>query len=1037
MDRDGFLTAVAIAAHFSLVPLAMPGSFPQSALAALVLLSPGLATAAEGAPSYNRDVRPILSDNCFLCHGPDAKGRKADLRLDTFEGATADLDGLSAIVPGQPEKSELLARIASHDEEERMPPPKTKKPPLGAAQIDILTRWIAAGAQYEPHWAFIPPTATGSEKSIDAFIRTRLKAEGLAPSPEADPRTLIRRMSLDLTGLLPTPEESEDFARAHATDPEAAVAALADRLLASPHYGERWGRHWLDQARYADSNGYSIDSARTMWPYRDWVIATLNADLPFDRFTIEQLAGDLLPNATTAQRAATAFHRNTLINEEGGTDNEQFRNEIAVDRTNTTGAVWLGLTVGCAQCHTHKFDPITHTDYYRLFAFFNQGTDQNNRGTTLKVREGEFFDTTTDPGAAATLAEAEAELRAVRAEAEARQSRWEVMIKRGAIEEDIRWEPLAYESYLTSANATFKLLPDNSLLTDGKAKGNDDYLVTAKTPLREIAALRLDVLTDPSLPAQGPGTAGNGNFVLTGVEVRVGDEPIEIVSARASHAQPDYPVRAAIDGSNAGGWAINVGQGTPPGVLMNAPHEAHFVFAKPVAVNDRPITVTLRHQRNPDYLVGRFALSVAATAPQIGPLEPALRKTLADAANTSPDKRTKAQQELLRETFRRIDPLQSSLADKVAQLKAISTGGAGVDLMVMEDLPANKQRETFIHLRGDFLNPDKEAGPLVAAAPAFLPALASPSKIPTRLDLARWLVSPENPLTARVTVNRIWMRYFGRGLVETENDFGMQGAAPSHPELLDWLALAFSRDDAWSMKKLHRRIVTSATYRQSAAHRPDLDEKDPGNRLLARQVRLRLDAEIVRDVALCASGLLNPEIGGPGVFPPQPEGVYAFTQNKKDWKTSTGPARYRRALYTTFIRSAPYPLFTTFDSPDFGSTCTRRIRSNTPLQSLTLANDASFVELAQGLAARLLRDVPDGAPARIDRAVRLCYGRPPTSEENKTVLAYQRQQAASYASDPKSAQAVAPFAKSDAPEAASWVMLARALMNTDEFITRE
>jgi hypothetical protein len=811
----------------------------------LAISFPALAPAADGKLDFNRDVRPILSDKCFQCHGPDEKTLEGDVRLDDRASALS----AKAIVPGSPELSEALARIFSDDPDEVMPPPKTKKS-VSASEAEILRRWIAEGAEYKGHWAFEPIATTeppDGRHPVDQFILAELQRNGIQPSPEADPATLIRRLSLDLTGLLPAPERVASFLTEHQSDPDQAVAKLADELLASPHYGERWGRHWLDQARYADSNGYSIDGDRTQWPYRDWVIRSINEDLPFDRFTIAQIAGDLLPNASKAQLIASAFHRNTLINQEGGTDPEQFRNEEVVDRVNTTGAVWLGLTVGCAQCHTHKYDPITHREYFELFAFFNHGTDINNTGATVEVAEGEMFLKDADPAKVKAIDEAKAALAKITAATAKRQVEWE--------------------------------------------------------------------------------------------------------KAEVAKAAPE--------------------------------------------AKETPLLLALR---------------------------------------AAPDKRTNEQKKLLVAEFAKVDQDKLAAEKTLAEARRALGLGAAVNTMVMRDLP--EPRETFIHLRGSFLDHDRKTGPLRPGVPAALPALPDKTTQRNRLDLAEWLVRPDHPLVPRVTVNRVWMRYFGKGLVTTENDFGTQGTYPTHPELLDWLAHDFVAN-GWSMKRLHKLIVTSATYRQSSHARPDLTETDPLNTLLARQNRLRVEAEIVRDAALSASGLLHPKVGGPGVKPPQPEGVYAFTQNKKSWTAATGPDRYRRGLYIQFYRSAPYPLLTTFDSPDFQSVCTGRVRSNTPLQSLAMANDEALFELAQGLGARLLKEVPADDEKRLERAFFLCYARPPSDAERNAVASFRESQLASFRKDPVAAAAVAPKGATDPAVAASWTTVARALMNTDEFITRE
>ena len=914
---------------------------------------------------FNRDIRPILSDRCYYCHGPDAETQKADLRLDTREGALAD----GAIVPGKPGESELFYRITTDDEDDSMPPAKAKKPKLSPEEVELFRRWLEEGAEYQGHWAFEPLAKTElpeGEHLIDQLIDRRLAKEGIVASPLADRSVLIRRAYLDLIGLLPSPEQVAAFIADGRPD---AYERVIDELLDSRHYGERWGRHWLDGARYADSDGYAPDGARQMWPYRDWVIRALNDDMPFDQFTIEQLGGDLLPEPSKSQLVATGFHRNTLINSEGGSDPEQFRVEAAIDRTNTTGAVWLGLTVGCAQCHTHKFDPLQHREYYEMFAFFNNGEDRNNRGATIEVTEGELFRSspiTEPPATAGSVGEAE----------------------------PTSWVAAEYTKLSTASGAALQKQADNSLRIAGDARANETYQILSTTRLERLAAIRLRTLTDPSLPKNGPGRAGNGNFVLTGIEVLVDGEEQAIADAFADHEQAGYPVTAAFDGDHSTGWAINV-SGSKGGAKMNADHEAVFVLAEPVLAKGKSIEVRLSHDLNEDYLIGRFAIEFSSESPAV------------------PKK------------------LQSGQGQ-------LATG----KVMVMRDL--EKPRDTFILTRGDFTRPDKNIGKLSPGVfAAIAPALPEVDEPRNRLDLARWLIDAENPLTPRVTVNRIWMRYFGRGLVETEEDFGTQGSPPSHPDLLDALARRFI-DDGWSMKKLHRLIVTSDTYRRSSDARPDLAEKDPRNLLLARQSRVRLDAEIIRDAALSASGLLSGTIGGPGVHPPQPDGIYAFTQNKKGWKTSTGAQRYRRAMYTFFYRSAPYPLFGTFDAPDFQTTCTRRPRSNTPLQALTIANDTAFMEFAQGLAARVIHEVPGDAgaqrDARIQRACELALCRKPSLSELEILIEYASETAADFKSSPDDAAALLDSRLRvgiPAHEAAALVAVARSIFNTDNFITRE
>ncbi len=991
------------------------------------------ATTVLAAPptkvDFNEQIRPLLSDRCFQCHGPDEKKREVDLRLDMFEEATRS----QAIVPGNPAASEILKRITSTDPDVMMPPPVAKKAKFSAAEIELLTRWIQEGAEYQGHWAFLPVRNSPPpvvkhpwiKNPIDQFVAARLLSAGLEPSPEADRATLIRRLSLDLLGLLPSPEDVAEFV----ADPDpAAYERLVERMLTSPHYGERWGRHWLDQARYADSNGYSIDAPREMWPYRDWVIDALNRDLPFDQFTVEQLAGDLLPTPEKSQRIATGFHRNTLINQEGGTSPEQFRVEAAMDRVNTSGAVWLGLTVGCAQCHSHKFDPLTQREYYELLAFFNSGQDVNNTGATLEVVRGEMFGRPVDvqreppPPSAQQIAEWRIVWET------ATRTRIEEAMSAG-VKSSTAWQPLPIEEISSVEKATFERLEDQSVLVTSPVAGFDAYRVKALSPLPQIAAIRLRVLTHDSLPKQGPGRAGNGNFVLTAFELSFDGQPVGWAKAVADLEQINYPIVGTLDDDPKTGWAINTAAGST--VKMNAPHEAVFALGTPLKTDGKPISLTLRHDLNRDYLIGRFALDVIAETPALpqgsdGPILAALQIPL--------DQRTEEQQTLLQQSFEQAEPR--------AKKKAPPPNPDLAQAMVMRELP--QPRETYILTRGDFTRPDKERGVLKPGVfAAVAPMLVSDPGTRSRLDLARWLVDPAHPLTTRVTMNRIWMRYFGRGLVETEEDFGTQGSMPTHPELLDWLARELPRQ-GWSQKGMHRLIVTSATYRQSSHFRTDLTDKDPRNLLLGRQNRLRLDAEAIRDVALSASGRLHEVLGGPSVYPPQTDGVYAFTQVKKNWPTETGPKRYRRTMYTFFYRSAPYPLFTTFDSPDFQSVCTRRIRSNTPLQALTLANDLVFFELAQGLAQRVIAECPGEAAtqsgARIDRAFWITSGRAPSSTERSVLTEYARQSAAGFAADPAGAEALTTAelrAAASAPEAAALVLAARALFNTDNFITRE
>ncbi len=812
---------------------------------------------------------------------------------------------------------------------------------------------------------------------------------------------LARRLSLDLLGLPPDVESVERFERDERPD---AWERLIDRTLASPHFGERWGRHWLDQARYADTNGYSVDAERTMWPYRDWVIAALNADLPFDRFTIEQLAGDLLPEADDDNRLATGFHRNTLINQEGGTDNEQFRVETVVDRVNTTGAVWLGLTVGCAQCHSHKYDPVTLHDYYRLYAFFDSTRDVNDVGPTIAVPE---------PAQSARLAVVEGRLVAARSLLE-RFDREHPSVDAAAAEDetDDPWIVVPTERPTSDGGTEFVAQEDGSWLARGPAPPSDRYVIPLTMPieLSKVTALRLETLTDLSLPQQGPGRAGNGNFVLSELELLTGPGEVRVpVAAIADHAQPNYPVTAALDGDLGTGWAINLAPGDTSHGPLNSPRTALFAFATPI---ERPATeqieLVLRFGPQPaGYSIGRFRVSVTDRDPRsLGLPDPERESLVADVERLEAERR------------RLVGEIPRS--------------------MVMAELP--EPRASNVLIRGDFL---RRGDPVEPGTPAWLPPLAQRGPRADRLDLAQWLVSDRQPLVPRVTTNRIWMRLFGEGLVETENDFGSQGSPPTHPELLDHLATTF-RDDGWSTKQLLRRIVRSATYRQSSRRREEVTAADPTGRLIATQRRVRVEAEVVRDLALAVSDSLVRRIGGPGVHPPQPAGIYAFTQRNVAWPESRGADRHRRGLYVFFVRGAPYPLLTTFDAPKFETTCTRRVRSNTPLQALTLANDPAFLELA-GIAGSGWTRTTASDEERIEIAWRTAFARRPSAAEVARFARFAAAERRQWTNDPEARSAwlgalgldPAAFDEGQAIETATWSSVARALFNLDEFITRE
>ena len=1209
----------------------MNGHRPAKSTAAILVIAivtPCLG-AEEGRPAvtgpkldYNRDIRPILSNACFQCHGTDDKARKAGLRLDQRAAATqATASGAIPIVPGKPEDSDLVERIFAEDNELLMPPPRSNKV-LKPEEREKLRRWIAEGAEYKEHWAFGKPSRPRLpavndrgwvRNAIDAFVLARLEREGLKPSVEADRTTLIRRLSLDLTGLPPTIAEVDAFLADQAPD---AYEKVVERLLASPHYGERWARRWLDRARYADTNGYEKDRERSIWPYRDWVIHALNADMPFDTFTVEQIAGDLLPGATESQKVATGFHRNTMINEEGGIDVEEFRFASLVDRVATTGTVWLGLTVQCAQCHTHKYDPITQREYYQFLAFLDN-TDEPD----LELPS---------PDLQARRAEISSQISAIENDLENRYP---------ARDTAVSWPILRPTRASAESGAILTQQTDGSLLAAGLTRETDSYSVAVETRLPRIAAIRIETLTDPSLPGTGPGRALNGNFVLSGFRVvaapLVGEGrplPVEFDQATADFSQDGFDVRGAVDGDPKTGWAIDDGSGH-----LNKDRAATFrVKGSAGFEGGTRLTITLDHSYGGNHTLGRFRLSARGPTPE--PTAEARRRYLTEQltaweqqvrpvrwTSLTPsrvDSRKNATMTVLEDrsvlatgdkpnndvyevelptdlkgiTALRLEVLpHESLPDggpgraplmsvgdfiltevqlsagpandpkaarpvafqevsqdyaqagrpaalaidgrpdtgwsvqggigqahaAVFMLKenvgdgrptrlaltlhqfgihqmtigrfrvAVTTdprpirasglpadveeillvpsvertegqvrrilrhylsiapelAGANAEIatlrrslpkyptsMVMREREPAHARTTFLHKRGEFLKPIE---PVAPAVPAVLHPL--PEGAPrNRLTLARWLISEENPLVGRVIMNQAWQAFFGRGLVATVEDFGTRGDEPTHPELLDWLATEFPRR-GWSQKAMHSLIVTSATYRQDSRVSAELLARDPKNELLARGPRFRVDAEIVRDIALTSSGLLNPRVGGPSVYPPQPEGVTSLAYGQGGWPTSMGPDRYRRGLYTFIKRTAPYAAFTTFDAPNSDTTCVRRERSNTPLQALTLLNDAVFVEASRAVARRVLTQGLTSLDDRIRYAFRLNLSRQPREDEVKMLADFHDRQLARFQAGEADAVKVAGTGSGglDPHELAAWTTVARALLNLDEMITKE
>ena len=1181
---------------------------------------------AADAPDYGRDVRPILSQYCFKCHGPDETKRQADLRLDLRDEATkAASSGERPIVPSEPAASELIRRIHATDPDQQMPPPSTKLQ-LSAAQKEILKQWIAAGAEYKPHWSFIPPQRpalptvkqiTWPRGGLDRLVLAKLEAERLAPSADADKYTLVRRLSLDLIGLPPTLEEADDFVSDPAPD---AFEKLIDRLLASPRYGERWARRWLDLARYADTNGYEKDRGRSIWPYRDWVINALNANLPFDQFTIEQLAGDMLPGATQDQRIATGFHRNTMLNEEGGIDPLEFRFYAMTDRVATTATVWLGLTVGCAQCHTHKYDPITHQDYYSLFALLNNADEPE-----IDIIRSDI---------AARRQEMEQRIAALQAE----------LPKRFPLQDEFVWSPVKPLSAKASQGVILDVQVDNSILVSGANPEADTYEIEFDSDLSDVTAVRLEALSDPKLPAKGPGRTPHGNFVLSEITGRVAQADLKFVRATADFSQDLFPVEKAIDGqTTSNGWAIH-----GPGE-WNISRTAVFVLDKSAGKPEGPVrwTIRLDQKFGKQHTIGKFRLSLGRRHPSQGgsdeerrqahlnqkfgewlaieqgrvvhwtnlkptvatsnlPLltiqadnsivatgdmskrdtydisfaaateEPRVGKnrwtairiealpdsrspkngpgrvyyegpfgdfflsevtlkangqpvkltapsqSFANAGNTAAmaldgnqqtgwsinggqgkahvavfrfeqpvDRSSQFDLSLLFERYYAaglgrlrvsvtddsrpveasplpmdlesivLDGRDSKSSDKsplinrypqlvpyfcevapelAAERQAIANLRnqlpAFPTTLAFEERPANNPRKTHRYHRGEFLQPKEIVEPATLSA---LPQLSR--KVPAdRLALARWLVSMDNPLGARVTVNREWSAFFGRGLVRTVDDFGSQGAAPSNPDLLDWLAVEFgghpTRGSNWDLKRLHRTIVSSSTYRQSSRVTPESLAKDPSNEWLSRGARQRLEAELLRDAALQASGLLSHKLHGPSVFPPQPAGVTTEgTYGGLAWNPSPGEDRYRRTMYTFSKRTSPFAMSLTFDGPSGEACVARREVTNTPLQALTLLNDTVFVETAQALGNEFAAR-SGSVDQRLALMFRRCLTRPATAEELAMLKKFFVEQEGRLQSNQLDAKALAGAESENRNSRAAWTIVARAILNLDEAVTK-
>lgn len=1001
---------------------------------------------------FGRAIRPILSDNCFLCHGPAEETREADLRLDlhdsAFDSGAIDLEN--------PLSSELLNRINSTDPDQVMPPPDSGKK-LSSQEREFIKEWVVAGANYSTHWAFVPPVRPEvpevgdgwAKNAIDAFVMKRNRELGYQQATTADRRSLARRLYLDLTGLPPSIEELHKFLDDQSSD---AIENLIEKLLRSNHFGQRWGRWWLDAARYSDSDGYEKDKPRSVWFYRDWVINAMNKDLPYDQFIVEQIAGDLLPRASQDQKVATGFLRNSMVNEEGGADPEQFRIEGMFDRMDAIGKSILGITTQCAQCHTHKYDPFSQREYYQMFAALNDFHEASIAAYTPSQQEQR-------DSVLSKISQIEAEIKASIPTWQEQLQQW----TQDAESELVHWKTLTPEE-LPYEGQKFHVLPDGSIVSESYAPTKSTNTFSIHTNVRQITGFRLDALKHPQLPRGGPGRSIYGTGAVTEFEVAIapandpGAKRLIKLARPFSDANPAKSrlpaiyrdkdpskdqrttggIEFAIDGDGNTAWSTDVGPGR-----RNRDRLAVFRPEEPITESGEVIiSFTLKQNHggwnsddNQNYLLGRYRFSIsedhlpASIVP--AEIESVLRK---------PElKRTQAERASLFSYWRTTIP-ELSEANAAIQLAWAEYPETDSQLVV-EAL--QQPRETYVFARGDFLNPIEQVS---AGTPNFLGQFSDSDPEPDRLRFARWLVRRDAPTTARVIVNRIWQSYFGRALVTSPEDFGFQSQPPSHPELLDWLAVELM-DSGWSLKHIHRLIANSATYQQSSVLTQDMAEADPQNQWLARGPRFRVDAESVRDIALSISGLLNPEMGGPSVYPPAPEFLFQppASYGPKIWNVATNQSQYRRSVYVHSYRSVPYPVLQVFDAPKGDAACIRRERSNTPLQSLVLLNEPQFVECARAMATRVLRAEPDDENSRMKYAFELATCRQPTSHEIgilERLLSQQKERIVRGDLDVSQLIGVPQplyrqLAIEDPQELAAWMLVTRTLINLDETITKQ
>lgn len=1008
-----------------------PRTLPRLSALALAFIAPTLMAAEKREIRFNRDIRPILSDNCFQCHGFDEKTRKADRRLDIREGALLEKEGIKAIVPGDLRSSEMHKRIHSEDADEVMPPPKNGKR-ISKEQRALLDEWIMQGAPYEPHWAYTPPTKTAipaNTHPVDHLIESRLATLGLRLSPEADKRTLARRAHADLTGLPPTPVNVESFEEDKSPD---AFERLVDSLIASPHFGERMAIPWLDVVRFADTIGYHSDNPRNIWPYRDYVIKAFTENKRFDQFTIEQLAGDLLPNSTLEQKVASAFNRLLLTTEEGGAQAKDYEARMLTDRVRAVGTVWLAQTIGCAQCHDHKFDPISTRDFYTMGAFFADISE----GIIGKREEGILVPQPAEEKKMSEINQQLARLRGdLAAESEERrkqQADWEATLANGPT--DVAWTAVSPEKLHADKGSKLNHVGDGIVeVGAANSPAGESYVITFKTPPGTTAGLKLDALRSESLPNQGPGRSPKGAFIINEITIKEGNTPLKISEASATYEAKAHPAKQAIDDKTdeRNGWSNSGQTGKDASIYLE--------MAVPIS-GEKTITVTLRQTSGDNQTLGRFRISTTQTPAPIRAPNVQYPEEIIKAIILPTEKRTAAQNTKLAAHFRATAPQFAEIRQRISQTETDRLNFEKSVAHCIVSVHTDNKRTVRILPRGDWQN---DTGEIVnPELPHYLPRPEDPGRPLTRLDLANWIVSRQNPLTARVFVNRLWKQFFGTGLSKVLDDLGTQGEPPMYAELLDWLACEFV-DSGWDVKHMVRLLVTSRAYRQTSTASKDLLAKDPYNRELARQSRWRLDAEFVRDTALSVSGLLNAAIGGPSSKPYQPEGYWEnLNFPARTYPNDTDSKQFRRGLYTWWQRSYVHPSMLAFDAPTREECTAERIRSNIPQQALVLLNDPTYVESARNLAARIVLLKEGDVSSRLAWAFSQVLQRHPTKLETDELTALYGKHVREFSETPSSAEALVKIGISERPgnapqaELAAWTSIARVLLNLHETITR-